>query len=178
MFLQSGDPDNPRFEMSVRSARASARQYLELSEDIELCSGSEESENDETMCPAIRPYSNSVFFHVTQMIGIFAGCWRWAIETNDEHEQALECPKRAFRLRLGRRFLEKINVFFTTKNLQLVYPPLWQGPFNENPYTKLRLGRSKLWNPCWDAEAAGLWLGALQIPGGSQIRRNCHAKAV
>ena len=55
----------------------------------------------------------------------------------------LECPKRSFRLRLGRRFLEKINVFFTTKNLQLVYPPLWQGPFNENPYAKLRLGRSK-----------------------------------
>ena len=55
----------------------------------------------------------------------------------------LECPKRSFRLRLGRRFLETINAFFTTKNLQLVYPPLWQGPFNENPYTKLRLGRSK-----------------------------------
>ena len=51
----------------------------------------------------------------------------------------LECPKRAFRLRLGRRFLEHFNVFFTTKNLQLVYPPLWQGPFNENPYAKLRL---------------------------------------
>ena len=55
----------------------------------------------------------------------------------------LECPKRAFTLRLGRIFLENFNVFFTTKNLQLVYPPLWRGPFNENPYTKLRLGRSK-----------------------------------
>ena len=39
--------------------------------------------------------------------------------------------------------MENFNVFFTTKNLQLVYPPLWRGPFNENPYTKLRLGRSK-----------------------------------
>ena len=58
----------------------------------------------------------------------------------------LECPKRAFRLRLGPRVLENFNVFFTTKNLQLVYPPLWQGPFNENPYTKLRLGRSKVWS--------------------------------
>ena len=56
----------------------------------------------------------------------------------------LECPKRAFRLRIGRRFWEHFNVFFTTKNLQLVYPTLWQGPFNENPYTKLRLGRSKV----------------------------------
>ena len=56
---------------------------------------------------------------------------------------ALECPKRAFRPRLGRRFLKNLNVIFTTKNLQLVYPPLWEGPFNENPYTKLRLGRSK-----------------------------------
>ena len=36
----------------------------------------------------------------------------------------LECPKRAFRLRLGRIFLEKIFVFFTIKNLQLVYAPL------------------------------------------------------
>ena len=38
---------------------------------------------------------------------------------------------------------EKILVFFPYKNLQLVYPPLWHGPFNENPYAKLRLGRSK-----------------------------------
>lgn len=53
----------------------------------------------------------------------------------------LECPKRAFRLRLGRICLEQILVCFTTKNLQLVYPPLWHGPFNENPYAKLRLGR-------------------------------------
>ena len=37
--------------------------------------------------------------------------------------RTLECPKRAFRLRLGRIILEKISVFFTTKNLQLVYPP-------------------------------------------------------
>ena len=36
----------------------------------------------------------------------------------------LECPNRAFRLRLGRRFLENLNAIFTTKNLQLVYPPL------------------------------------------------------
>ena len=35
----------------------------------------------------------------------------------------LECPKRAFRLRLGRRFSENFNVLFTTKNLQLMYPP-------------------------------------------------------
>ena len=56
----------------------------------------------------------------------------------------LECRKRAFRLRLGRGFLEMFNVFFTTKNLQLVYPPLWQGPFNENPCAKLHLGRSKV----------------------------------
>ena len=40
--------------------------------------------------------------------------------------------------------MENFNVFFTTKILQLVYPPLWQGPFSENPYTKLRLGRSKV----------------------------------
>ena len=66
---------------------------------------------------------------------------------------ALECPKRAFRLRLGRIFLENFNVFVTTKNLQLVYPPLWQGPFNENPYTKLRLGRSKPRNGSEDLEA-------------------------
>ena len=39
-----------------------------------------------------------------------------------------ECPKIAFRLCLGRRFLEKMNVFFTTKNLQLVYPPPLAGP--------------------------------------------------
>ena len=36
------------------------------------------------------------------------------------------------------------NGFFTTKNLQLVYPPLWQGPLNENPCAKLRLGHSKV----------------------------------
>ena len=55
-----------------------------------------------------------------------------------ESLRTLERPKRAFRLRLGRRLLENVNVFFTTKNLQLVYPSLWQGPFNENPCAKLR----------------------------------------
>ena len=35
----------------------------------------------------------------------------------------LECPTCAFSLRLGRICLENINVFFTTNNLQLVYPP-------------------------------------------------------
>ena len=36
--------------------------------------------------------------------------------------------------------LENISVFFPDKNLQLVYPPLWHGPFNENPYAKRCFG--------------------------------------
>ena len=35
----------------------------------------------------------------------------------------LQFPKRVFRLRLGRRFSEKVNAIFATKDLQLVYPP-------------------------------------------------------
>ena len=75
----------------------------------------------------------------------------------------LECPKRSFRLRLGRGFLENFNVFFTTKNLQLVYPPLWQGPFNENPCAKLRLGRSKHIN-VFNGELLS-WPGTLRFLG-------------
>ena len=55
----------------------------------------------------------------------------------------LGCPNRAFRLRLGRTCLEQNNVFFATKYLQLVYPPLCHGPFNGNPCANLGLGRSK-----------------------------------
>ena len=80
------------------------------------------------------------------------------VKNTSEH-LTLECPKRAFRLRLGRRFLENFNVFFTTKNLQLVYPPLWRGPFNENPYAKLRLGRSKF------NTMLGTFVGAAVVAG-------------
>ena len=41
---------------------------------------------------------------------------------------SLECPKHAFGLRLGRRCLENINVVFTTKTLQLVYPAFDMAP--------------------------------------------------
>ena len=50
----------------------------------------------------------------------------------------------ALNARLGSRFLENSLVFFPYENLQLVYPPLWHGPFDENPYAKLRLGRSEV----------------------------------
>ena len=43
--------------------------------------------------------------------------------------------------------LDKILVFFTTEHVQLVYPPLWHGPFNENPYAKLRLGTEREADP-------------------------------
>ena len=33
----------------------------------------------------------------------------------------------------GEKFLKNLNVFFMTKNLYLVYPPLGWGPFSENP---------------------------------------------
>ena len=41
-------------------------------------------------------------------------------------------------------FGKKQFIFHDSKSATCVPPPLWQGPFNENPYTKLRLGRSKL----------------------------------
>ena len=47
--------------------------------------------------------------------------------------KTLECPKHAFRLRLGRIFLDKFLVFFTTKNLQLVYPPFDMAPLMRIP---------------------------------------------
>ena len=44
--------------------------------------------------------------------------------------------------------------FLRLKICNLCTPPLWQGPFNENPYTKLRLGRSKATAAVW-ATCAG-----------------------
>ena len=80
------------------------------------------------------------------------GCHRFYVGLYREwcKKRVLVCPKHSQNTCFGCvlvenvwKILEKFLVFFPYKNLQLVYPPLWHGPFNENPYAKLRLGRAQ-----------------------------------